>query len=94
MQQVTLRPISDIQGLKETTRYKTIKQVIIKDKGTRSMSPGSLSFAKLAMMSCAPANSAGDARYASQDPFIQSTLSHTISTPICIRSAFFLRRTQ
>ena len=34
------------------------------------MSPGSLSFAKLAMMSSAPAKSAGDARYASQDPFI------------------------
>ena len=58
------------------------------------MSPGSLSFAKLVMMSSAPAKSAGDARYASQDPFIQSTLSHTISTPICIRSAFFLRSTQ
>ena len=58
------------------------------------MSPGSLSFAKLVMMSSAPAKSAGDARYASQDPFIQSTLSHTISTLICIRSAFFLRRTQ
>ena len=51
--------------------------------------PGSLSFAKLVMMSSAPAKSAGDARYMSQDPFIQST-SHTISTPICIRSAFFL----
>ena len=37
---------------------------------------------------------ATDTRYASQDPFIQSTLSHTISTPICTRSAFFLRRTQ
>ena len=58
------------------------------------MSPGSLSFAKLVMMSSAPAKSAGDARYASQDSFIQSTLSHTISTPVCIRSAFFLRRTQ
>ena len=58
------------------------------------MSPGSLSFAKLVMMSFAPAKSAGDARYASQDPFIQPTFSHTISTPICIRSAFFLRRTQ
>ena len=56
--------------------------------------PGSLSFAKLVIMSSAPAKSAGDARYASQDTFIQSTLSHTISTPICIRSAFFLRRTQ
>ena len=32
--------------------------------------PGSLSFAKLVMMSSAPAKSTGDARYASQDPFI------------------------
>ena len=32
--------------------------------------PGSLSFAKLVMMSSAPAKSAGDARYMSQDPFI------------------------
>ena len=32
--------------------------------------PGSLSFAKLVMMSSAPAKSAGDARYVSQDPFI------------------------
>ena len=35
--------------------------------------PGSLSFAKLVMMSSAPAKSAGDARYVSQDPFIQSS---------------------
>ena len=45
------------------------------------MSPGSLSFAKLVMMSSAPAKCAGDARYASHDAFIQSTLSDTISTP-------------
>ena len=32
--------------------------------------PGSLSFAKLVMMSSALAKSAGDARYGSQDPFI------------------------
>ena len=56
--------------------------------------PGSLSFAKLVMMSPAAAKSAGDARYASQYPFNQSTLSHSISTPICIRSAFFLCRIQ
>ena len=55
--------------------------------------PGSLSFAKLVMMSSAHVKSiCGDARYASQDPFIQSTLSLTISTPICIRSAFFLHQ--
>ena len=33
--------------------------------------PGSLPFAKLVMMSFAPAISVGDARYASQDPFIR-----------------------
>ena len=33
-----------------------------------------------------PAKSAGDASYKTQDPFIQSVLSHTISTPICILS--------
>ena len=36
--------------------------------------------------------SAGAARYAFQDPSIHPR--HTISTPIRIRSAFFLRRTQ
>ena len=48
------------------------KLVITKDKGVRSMIsiPGSLSFAKLVMMSSAPAKFAGNARYASQDPFI------------------------
>ena len=58
--------------------------------------PGSLFFASSAMMSSAPEKSAGDARYVFQDPFIQSTLSHTISTPIMISisSAFLLRRTQ
>ena len=34
--------------------------------------PGSLYFAKLEMMSSAPAKSAGDAIYTSQGPFIQS----------------------
>ena len=48
------------------------------------MSPGFLSFAKLVMMSSAPAKSAGDARYTFQDPFILTMVSHTISTPICI----------
>ena len=57
------------------------------------MSPQSLSFAKLLMMSSAPAKSEGDARYTQHDPFIQSTLTHTISTPICIRNTFLLRRT-
>ena len=45
-------------------------------------------------MSSTPAKSAGGARYASQATFIHSTLSHTISSPICTRSAFFLGRTQ
>ena len=68
----------------------------IKDLGVCSMIsiPGSPYFANLVMMSSAPTKSVGDARYASQDPFIQSTLSHAILTPICNRSAFFLRRTQ
>ena len=53
----------------------------------------SLSFAKLVMMSSTPAKSAGDARYAFQDPFIQTTLSHTISTPICIGvRSFYVER--
>ena len=45
--------------------------VITKDEEVCSMIsiPGSLSFAKLVMMSAAAAKSAGDARYASQDPF-------------------------
>ena len=60
----------------------------------RWFGPSLFSFANLVMMSSAPAKSEGDARYASQDPFIQLTLSHTISTPNCIRSALFLRRTQ
>ena len=48
--------------------------------------PGSLSFAKLVMMSSAPAKSAVDAKIHS--------LSQMISTPNAIRSAFFLRRVQ
>ena len=55
--------------------------------------PGSLSFAKMVMMSSAPAKSKEDARYASQDPLIR-LMSQTISTPNAVRSAFFLRRTQ
>ena len=42
--------------------------------------PGSLSFAKLVMMSSAPAKSAGDARYASQDPFIHSLIDRLSQT--------------
>ena len=45
---------------------------MIKDKEVPLMIsiPGSLSFAKLVMMSSAPAKSVGDARYVSQDPVI------------------------
>ena len=44
---------------------------IIKDKGVRSMIsiPVCPSFSKSVMTSSAPAKSAGDARYTSQDPF-------------------------
>ena len=56
---------------------------------------GSFSFAKLVMKSSAPRKKfVGDARYTSHDSLIhssrQSMLSHTILTPISIRSAFFL----
>ena len=51
--------------------------IIIKDWGVRSMLsiPGSLPFAKLVMMSSAPANSAWDTRYAPQDPFIRCSIA-------------------
>ena len=42
--------------------------------------PGSLSFAKLVMLSSAPAKSVGDARYVSKDPPIQSALSHNLDS--------------
>ena len=59
--------------------------------------PGSHSFAKLVMMSSAPAKSAGDARYAFQDPFIIPSFVHCplqsrLQTQLGVRS--FLRRTQ
>ena len=41
--------------------------------------PGSLSFAKLVMMSSAPAKSVGGARCASQDPLIQSSWQSMLS---------------
>ena len=58
--------------------------------------PGSLSFANLVMMSSTPGklNLRG---MPDMHPKIHSfvdLLSNTISTPICIRSAFFLRQTQ
>ena len=42
--------------------------------------PGSLSFAKLVMMSSAPAKSAGDVRYASQNPFTHSLIGCPIQS--------------
>ena len=42
--------------------------------------PGSLSFAKLVMMSSAPAKSSGDARYASQDPLIHLLIVPVLQT--------------
>ena len=57
------------------------------------MSPGSLSFAKLVMMSSAPAKSAGDARYApkihsfNQRCSIQSRLQSVLG--MCSRLYFY-----
>ena len=58
--------------------------------------PGSLSFAKLVMMSSAAAKSAGDARYASQDPFIHSMTDCPIQSRLqsVLLSALFLCQTQ
>ena len=66
---------------------------LITSNNQRLQSAGSLSFAKMVMMSSAPAKCASDARYASKDPFI-CWWYHTILTPICIRSAFFLHQMQ
>ena len=58
------------------------------------MSPGPLSFAKLVMMSSARAKSAGDARYASQDPFIQSErypIQSRLQSVLEVRSFFIAR---
>ena len=53
--------------------------------------PGSLSFAKLVMMSHAPAKSAGDARYASQDPFIRCIIQSRLQSVLGVRS-FYVER--
>ena len=53
--------------------------------------PGSLSFAKLVMMSSAPVKSAGDARYASQDPFIRCAVQSRLQTQLGVRS-FYVER--
>ena len=69
-----------------------LKLVIIKDKGVRSISPGYLFFAKLVMMSSASAKSAGDARYASQDPFIQRCpLQSRFQSALGVRSLYVER---
>ena len=49
--------------------------------------PVSLSFAKL-MMSAAPAKSAGDARYASQDPLIDCPIQSRLQTQVGVRSFY------
>ena len=59
--------------------------------------PGSLSFAKLVMMSSSPEKFAGGGGGGMPDAYTKiHSLSHTILTPICIRStcAFFLHGTQ
>ena len=53
--------------------------------------PGSLSFAKLVMMSSAPAKSAGDARYASQDPFIRWSIQSRLQSVLRVCS-FYVER--
>ena len=55
------------------------------------MSPGSLSFAKLVMMSSALAKSAGDARYASQDPFIHCPIQSRLQSVLEVRSLYVER---
>ena len=60
--------------------------------------PGSLSFAKLVMMSSVPTKSAGDARYASQDPLIESLnqrcfIQSRLQSVLGVRS-FYVERTK
>ena len=60
------------------------------------MSAGSLSFAKLVMMSSAPVKSAGDARYASQDPFIlgnqRCPIQSRLQSVLGVRSYYIERK--
>ena len=57
-----------------------------------SLTKGSpLSFAKLVMMSSAPAKSAEDARYASQDPFIRCPIKSRLQTQLRVHS-FWVER--
>ena len=53
--------------------------------------PGSLFLVKLVMMSSAPAKSAGDARYASKDPFIHCPTQSRLQTQLGVRS-FWVKR--
>ena len=55
--------------------------------------PVSLFFAKLMMMSSAPEKSAGDARYATQDPFIHRLIQSRIQFVLGVRSFYVERRT-
>ena len=50
--------------------------------------PGSFSFAKLVMMPSAPAKSAGDARYVSQDPFIRCPIQSRLQSVLGVRSFY------
>ena len=53
--------------------------------------PGSLSFAKLVMMSSAPAKSAGETRYTSQDidiPFIDFPLQSRLQSALGVHSFY------
>ena len=54
--------------------------------------PGSLSFAKLKMMLSALAKSAGDARFATQVPFLYCPIQSRLQSVLAVRS-FFLERT-
>ena len=51
----------------------------------------SLSFSKLVMMSSDPAKSAGDARYASQDPFIHFPIQSRLQSVLRVRP-FYVER--
>ena len=64
--------------------------VIIKDEGACLMIliQGSLSFAKLVIMSSAPAKSVGDARYTSQDPFIHYPIQSRLQSVLGVRSFY------
>ena len=57
----------------------------------------SLSFAKLVMIASSSANSAGDARNASEDPFVHSlidcSIQYRLQTQLGVRSFYVKRKT-